>query len=142
DDAPQVIDRGLRCLTLFEDVLDLAKSEARGRVIGPLQCLSDVVLSNDNVHAKYGSFVGQVSCRSTFGQEEVVNVLKGSLDYKIGPHDCLRCLLHSGFGMLTMTTVEGEYFRNSCHIRDRAHQLHWLPTVGAQERFGMIVTRH
>src|SRR5262249_15077568 len=66
DDAPQLIDRNLRCLSLIEDVLDLAKSEAKGRVIGPLQCLSDVVLSNDNVHAKYSSFVRQVSYRSIF----------------------------------------------------------------------------
>jgi len=129
-------------LTLIEDVLDLVKSEARGSVVGLLQCLSDVVLSNDNVHAKHGSFVGPVSRRRMLAQQEVVNVLKGSLDYKIGLHDCLRRLLHSRFRMLTMRTVEGEYFRNSGHMRDRAHQLHWLPTVGAEERFGMVVTRH
>jgi hypothetical protein len=57
DDAPQLIDRGLRSLTLIKDVLDLTKSEALGGVVGLLQCPSHTFFSENRVEADHSAII-------------------------------------------------------------------------------------
>ena len=73
DDAPQLIDRDLRFLTLIEDVVDLAKSEARGRVIGLLQCLSHAFFSENRVESAHRSIIRQTACGHNVVHQKTVN---------------------------------------------------------------------
>jgi hypothetical protein len=85
-DAAQLIDFRLRSFTLIEDVLDLAESKAIGGIVSFFQCLSDVLLPDEEVDTEHSSLVRQGSGGSPRRQQKVVNVPNGSLNYMIGQH--------------------------------------------------------